>query len=124
MDRTLRPLLFIALLAGLVAAPASAQVFIRMQGLLEGVRQPEQMGTVREVVSAMPLVGMVRVCPTTHTLMIQAKPGHQVNASALNDLLAPKGFRVRCFRELGAEEAFAPIVPSTCLEDTRPEHDR
>ena len=109
-----RTLALLVLSASSMSTPLLGQDLLRLQGLVQGIERPEDANTVRLVIAEQPLVGMVRVCPVTHTVMIHAKEGHGLSGPGLSELLAVKGFQVRCFRTLGPDEEFAPIDPATC----------
>jgi hypothetical protein len=99
---------------------AFAQDLVRLQGLVDGIAVPEHMVAVRRVIGDLPLVGMVRVDPNSHTVMIQAKNGHGLTQAGLNSLLGAKGLRIRCLRTLGSDEEFGAIDPATCNDGPRP----
>lgn len=109
-----RSIALLVLTGSLMGTPLFGQDLLKLQGLVQGMERPEDANTVRLVIAEQPLVGMVRVCPVTHTVMIHAKEGHGLSGPGLSELLAVKGFQVRCFRTLGPDEEFAPIDPATC----------
>ncbi len=111
----------VALIAGLLCgASAFTQDLVRLQGLVDGISVPEHMVAVRQVIGSLPLVGMVRVDPNSHTLMIQAKNGHGLTTAGLNSMLGAKGLRIRCLRTLSPDEEFGPMDPATCNDGPRP----
>jgi len=117
LDLCFRSITLVLLTGALVGAPLFGQDLLKLQGLVQGMERPEDAIAVRLVIAEQPLVGMVRVCPVTHTVMIQAKEGHGLSGPGLSELLAVKGFHVHCFRALGPGEDFAPIDPATCTPE-------
>jgi hypothetical protein len=116
-DPYVRAVALVLLTGSLIGAPLFGQDLLKLQGLVQGMERPEDAVAVRLVIAEQPLVGMVRVCPVTHTVMIQAKEGHGLSGPGLSELLAAKGFHVYCFRTLGAGEDFAPIDPAMCTPE-------
>lgn len=116
--RWTRPAALLACL--MLGLPVFAQELVRLQGLVDGIAVPEHMVAVRQVIGGLPLVGMVRVDPNTHTVMIQAKNGHDLTMAGMNSLLGTKGLRIRCLRTLGPNEEFGPVDPATCNDGPRP----
>lgn len=114
-SRLLHKGVWIALVLCFTLPVAAQEGRHQVQAVIEGVRTPQHAHQAAVLIRQLPGVDMGRVDHNTRNLLLHLDPASPVTQAQLEQVIAPLGMSLRCYRRGPIEGApFRHLDPRTC----------